>query len=243
VDFVELLESTVGIKTVLVGLGGVLAYIWKNRVHLRDKYHYEKLIDVERNEHEIRISQLRSELDQSSKYYEQMRTSFIDKEKMLFAKIVEKIGEVIDENYKLLVKLYNSCKSILEPDLFARSKPEMSVAYENALPCFDKYLEHFENNKIYFTKDASDKLSKFLLSVDNSLGKARGAINSGQKLGIGPQDALHSLFRAVTGELSDAKYVIEEEFRLFVGSNIPVSNIAFKFAPTAPDVATQRRLI
>ena len=101
----------------------------------------------------------------------------------------------------------------IRPDYFGREKPSKSEAYELALPRFDAFIEHFEKNKIYFSKDIAKNISSFYVAAAQTLDQARVVINSNQSLAAGVTDELQSIFDKVNREMGKARSEVENDFR------------------------------
>ncbi|MCX5876140.1 MAG: hypothetical protein NT087_07605 [Deltaproteobacteria bacterium] len=82
-----------------------------------------------------------------------------------------------------------------------------------ALPKFDKFVESYEKNKIYFSRDISEKVSKFYVAAAQTIDQARVAINSGESFGQGATPNLQKLFEKVNYEMGEARKAVEQDFR------------------------------
>ncbi|MDI5892395.1 hypothetical protein [Halomonas rhizosphaerae] len=215
--FTVFFDQYVGVKGAVWGLAGILAAVWQNRIKLRDQHSFERQSAV--LQHQLDLA--KSEVAHKRKESELLLASLADKDKALFEQLIKRRGEIIDENYKLLVALYKACRDTLEPDYFGRKKLGTKEAYEAALPKFDEYKAHFDRNKIYITKETAQKVTGYLLEVFNALTEARVLWQNGARFDGGePAPELQRLFNQIEGELSEAKAVIEEEYRRYLGSHI-----------------------
>ncbi|MCK2045598.1 MULTISPECIES: hypothetical protein [Chromohalobacter] len=215
--FADFFEQFVGVKGALWGLAGFLAAVWQNRIKLRDKHFFER--KSAELQHQLELAKL--EITHKNKESELLLASLADKDRALFEQLIKRRGEIIDENYKLLVALYSACRDTLEPDHFGRKKPDTKDAYEAALPKFDDYKRHFDLNKIYFTKETAEKVSEYLVAVFGALTDARVVYQKDVRFNGGqPAKELQSLFNRIEGELSGAKLTIEDEYRRYLGSQI-----------------------
>lgn len=191
-----------GAAVILAGLSGFVGAVLKNRIHLRDKYNLDVSLkhlesqyarETQALEHELQIQRHAAQLG--------------------YAKLIEKRANVIDEVYKLLVELHEAIYDTIRPDYFGRQKPSKHEAYESALPKFDSFIEGFEKNKIYFSEEVAEKVSKFYVAAAQTLDQARVAIDSGESLGRGETPNLQKLFEKISYEMGGARKAIEQDFR------------------------------
>lgn len=196
------LEQLGGAAALLTGLSIFVGAIWKNRIHLREKFQLDASLknlelqharQTQALEHELQIERQAAQLGH--------------------AKLIEKRANVINEVYKLLVDLHEAVYDTIRPDYFGRPKPSKQQAYDLALPKFDVFVESFEKNKIYFSKDIAEKVSKFYVSAAQTLDQARVAINSGESLGRGDTPNLQKLFEKINYEMGEARKAVEQDFR------------------------------
>lgn len=215
--FAEFVDQYVGVKGAIWGFSGFLAAVWQHRIKLRDKHSFEEKSAT--LHHQLDLA--KSELTHKTKESELLLASLADKDKALFEQLIKRRGEIIDENYKLLVALYKACRDTLEPDYFGRNKLDAKEAYEAALPKFDEYKGHFDRNKIYITKETAEKVFGYLAEVFDVLTKARVVWQKGVRFDGGqPAPELQNLFNQIEGKLSEAKVAIEDEYRRYLGSHI-----------------------
>lgn len=215
--FAAFLDQYVGVKGAVWGLAGVLAAVWQNRIKLQDRYTFERQSAA--LQHQLDLA--KSEVAHKRKESELLLACLADKDKALFEQLIKRRGEIIDENYKLLVALYKACRDTLEPDYFGREKLRTKEAYEAALPKFDEYKAHFDRNKIYITKETAKKVTEYLVEVFDALTKARVVWQNNVRFDGGePAPELRSLFNQIEGKLSEAKAIIEDEYRRYLGSHI-----------------------
>jgi hypothetical protein len=158
-----------GAAVLLAGLSGFIGAIWKNRIHLREKFQFDAslkhlesqhALQTQTFEHELRIERHAAQLGH--------------------AKLIEKRANIIDEVYKLLVDLHEAIFDTIRADYFGREKPKNQEAYDLALPKFDAFVDSFEKNKIYFSKDIAGKVSSFYVAAAQTLDQAMVSINSGE---------------------------------------------------------------
>ena len=196
------LKELGGATILLAGLSGFLGAIWKNRIHMREKFQFDANMrhlealharQTQALEHELQIARHAAQLGH--------------------AKLIEKRAAIIDEVYKLLVELHEAIYDTIRPDYFGRAKPTKQEAYDLALPKFDAFVNSFENNKIYFSQDIAEKISKFYVTAAQTLDQARVAINAGESLGIGKTPNLQKLFEKVNFEMGEARKAVEQDFR------------------------------
>lgn len=196
------LKEIGGAAVVLAGLSGFVGAIWKNRIHLREKFQFDSDIKRLESQHARQTQALEHEL-QIERHAAQLG----------HAKLIEKRAGIIDEVYKLLVDLHEAIYDTIRPDYFGREKPTNQEAYDLALPKFDVFVESFEKNKIYFSKDIAEKVSEFYVAAAQTLDQARVAINSGESLGTGDTPNPQELFEKVNYEMGEARKAVEHDFR------------------------------
>lgn len=196
------LKELGGAAILLAGLSGFLGAIWKNRIHLREKFQFDANIKHLESLHARQTQSLEHEL-QIERHAAQLG----------HAKLIEKRAVIIDEVYKLLVDLHEAIYGTIRPDYFGREKPTKQEAYDLALPKFDTFVNSFEKNKIYFSKDIAEKVSEFYVAAAQTLDQARVAINSGESLGRGETPNLQKLFEKVNFEMGEARKAVEHDFR------------------------------
>lgn len=186
----------------LIAVVTFLGAIWKNRIHLKEKYQF----DVRLKEHEVIHAREMQSLENAL----QIERNFVQ---LGHAKLIEKRAGIIDEVYKSLVELHKAIYDTIRPDYFGRHKPTNKEAYELALPKFDAFVDIFESNKIYFSSDVSIKISTFYVAAAQTLDQARVVINSGESYGQGTTPNLQKLFEKVNYTMGEARKAVEEEFR------------------------------
>ncbi len=208
----ELITLTIkeigGAVAVLSALFIWLGNVWKDKIHLQEKHKFDiKLKELEAS-HSLRTQQLEHEL-QIERHAVQLG----------HAKLIEKRAALIDESYKLLVELHDSIYDTIRPDYFGRQKPSKQKAYESSLPKFDVFVEHFEKNKIYFSKDTAEKISEFYVAAAQTLAQAKIAIQPSESPGGGDTEKLQKLFESVNYEMGKARGAIEHDFRVILKVN------------------------
>ena len=196
------LKELGGAAVLLAGLSSFIGAIWKNRIHLREKHSFDVSLKNLESQHARQIQTLEHEL-QIQRHAAQLG----------HAKLIEKRAAIIDEVYKLLVELHEAIYDTIRPDYFGRPKPSKQEAYDLALPKFDRFVDSFEKNKIFFSKDISEKVTKFYVSAAQALDQARVAINSSESPGQGNSLNLEKLFEKVNYEMGEARKAIEQDFR------------------------------
>jgi hypothetical protein len=196
------LKELGGAAVLLVWLSGFVGAIWKNRIHLREKFQFDASLKQLESQHARQTQALEHEL-QIERHAAQLG----------HAKLIEKRAGVIDDVYKLLVDLHEAIYDTIRPDYFGRQKPSAKEAYDLALPRFDAFVYGFEKYKIYFSKDIAEKVSSFYVSAAQTLDQARVAINSGESLGRGNTPNLQKLFEKVNYEMGEARKAVEQDFR------------------------------
>ena len=196
------LKELGGAAILLAGLSSFLGAIWKNRIHLREKFQFDANIKHLETLHARQTQALEHEL-QIERHAAQLG----------HAKLIEKRAGIIDEVYKLLVDLHEAIYDTIRPDYFGREKPTKQEAYDLALTKFDTFVNSFEKNKIYFSKDIAEKVSQFCVAAAQTLDQARVAINSGESLGRGETPNLQKLFEKVNFEMGEARKAVEQDFR------------------------------
>ncbi|NCC85830.1 MAG: hypothetical protein EOM03_17180 [Clostridia bacterium] len=196
------LKELGGTAVLLAGLSGFVGTVWKNRIHLKEKFQFDATLKNIESQHARQTQTLEHEL-QIERHAAQLG----------HAKLIEKRASIIDEVYKLLVDLHEAIYDTIRPDYFGRQKPTNQEAYDLALPKFDAFVDGFEKNKIYFSKEMADKLSGFYVAAAQTLDQARAAINSDESLGIGETPNLQKLFEEVNYEMGEARKALEYDFR------------------------------
>lgn len=196
------LKEIGGVAVVIAALSGFVGSIWKNRIHLREKFHFDSDMKHLESQYARKTQTLEHEL-QIERHAAQLG----------HAKLIEKRASTIDEVYKHLVDLHEAIYDTIRPDYFGRKKPSKQEAYDLALPKFDTFVESFEKNKIYFSKDIAEKVSKFYFAAAQTLDQARVAINSGESVGRGDTPNLQRLFEKVNYEMGEARKAVEHDFR------------------------------
>lgn len=191
-----------GASFLIAGLAGWLGKVWKDRIHLREKATFDARIEELKAEHARIAQSLEHEL-QIERHAAHLG----------HANLIEKRAAIIDENYKLLVAMHEAIFDTIRPDYFGREKPSKTLAYELALPKFDAFREHFEKNKIYFSKNIAKNISSFYVAAAQTLDQARVVINSSQNLADGVNDELQCLFNKVNTEMGKARTEVENDFR------------------------------
>jgi hypothetical protein len=191
-----------GVSVLIAGLAGWLGKVLKDRIHLREK----AAVDV-------RIAELKAEHARIAQSLEHELQIERHAAHLGHSKLIEKRAAIIDENYKLLVAMHEAIFDTIRPDYFGREKPSKSEAYELALPRLDAFMEHFEKNKIYFSKDIAKNISGFYVAAAQTLDQARVVINSNQSLADGVTDELQVLFNKVNTEMGKARSEVENDFR------------------------------
>jgi hypothetical protein len=202
------LKELGGVAVLLAGLSGFVGAIWKNRIHLREKFQFDASLKHIESQHARQTQTLEHEL-QIERHAAQLG----------HAKLIEKRASIIDEVYKLLVDLHEAISDTIRPDYFGREKPTNQEAYDLSLPKFDAFVENFEKNKIYFSQDIAEKVSSFYVAAAKTLDQARIAINSGESLGRGEIPNLQKLFEKINYEMSEARKAIEHDFRAILRVN------------------------
>jgi hypothetical protein len=196
------LKEIGGVAVILTAFSAFLGAIWKNRIHLREKYQFDAALKQIESSHARQTQSLEHEL-QIERHAAQLG----------HAKLIEQRAAIIDDVYKLLVELHEAIYDTIRPDYFGREKPTKQEAYELALPKFDSFVESFEKNKIFFSTDIAKRISEFYVSAAQTLDQARVAINSGESLGRGDTPNLQKLFEKVNYEMGQARKAVEEDFR------------------------------
>ncbi len=197
-----ILKEIGGVDVLIAGVSVFVGRIWASRIHLREKFQFDAKIKHLESQHTNQLQILEHKL-QIERHIAQLG----------HAKLIEKRAAIIDEVYKLLVELHKAIYDTIRPDYFGREKPTNQEAYELALPKFDVFVENFEKNKIYFSKDIAEKVSKFYVAAAQTLDQARLAINSGESLGKGETPNLQKLFEKVNHEMGEARKAVEHDFR------------------------------
>lgn len=184
------------------GLCAFVGAIWKNRIHLREKHEFDMALHHLKSEYEEQTQLLEHEL-QIQRQAAQLG----------HAELIVRRAAIIDDVYKLLVDLHEAIYDTIRPDYFGREKPSKQQAYDSALPKFDKFVDGFEKNKIYFSKETAGKVSDFYVSAAQTLDQARVAINSGETLGRGKVPNLLELLTKIDNDLSQSRKAVEQDFR------------------------------
>jgi hypothetical protein len=196
------LEGIGGAAVAIAGLSAFLGAVWRNRIHLKEKHGYEAQIKKMEQNHARETQFLEHEL-QVQRHAVQLGHS----------KLIEKRAEIIGQVYQLLVDLHDSIFDIIRPDFFGRTKPPKEEIYDSSLRKFDALVKDFEKNKIYFSKDVSDRISKFYVSAAQALNEARKSVEAGEDLGKGLTKNLQALFDKVNNEMWSAREAVEHDFR------------------------------
>jgi hypothetical protein len=197
-----MLDGIGGPALILAGFSAFLGAVWKNRIHLKEKHGYEAQIKKMEQSHAKETQFLEHEL-QVQRHAVQLGHS----------KLIEKRAEMIGEIYRLLVDLHDSIFDIIRPDFFGRSKPPKEEIYDWSLRKFDVLVKDFEKNKIYFSKDVSERISKFYVSAAQALNEARKSVEAGEHLGKGLTPNLQKIFDKVNNEMWSAREAVEQDFR------------------------------
>ncbi|MBB1404809.1 hypothetical protein H5079_04185 [Pseudoalteromonas sp. SG44-5] len=196
------LKEIGGAAAILAAFSAFLGAIWKNRIHMREKYQFDAALKQIESSHARQTQTLEHEL-QIERHAAQLG----------HAKLIEKRASIIDDVYKLLVELHEAIYDTIRPDYFGRDKPSKQEAYELALPKFDSFVESFEKNKIYFSTDIAKRVSEFYVAAAQTLDQSRVAISSGESLGRSDTPNLQKLFEKVNYEMGQARKAVEEDFR------------------------------
>ncbi|EKN3724276.1 TPA: hypothetical protein ACPZRY_001751 [Yersinia enterocolitica] len=196
------LKEIGGGSVILATFFTFLGAIWKNRIHLREKYQFDVALKQLEVSHANKTQSLEHAL-QIERHAAQLG----------HAKLIEKRANIIDDVYKLLVELHEAIYDTIRPDYFGRDKPSKQEAYELALPKFDSFVESFEKNKIYFSFDIAIKISEFYVAAAQTLDQARIVIKSGESLGRGDTPNIQKLFEKVNHEMDQARKSVEKDFR------------------------------
>ena len=202
-EVIDLTLNQIGTGAFLLTvLSAWLGGIWKDRISMREK----NVFDIEIKNREAINAQKIQHLEHNL----QIQRHAVQ---LGHAKLIETRAALIDQNYKLLVSLHDAIYDTIRPDYFGRAKPSKLDAYNSALPKFDLFQEHFERNKIYFSRGVAERISEFYVSAAQSLDHARAAINAGESLGTGETPNLQKLFEKVNFELHEVRKAIEQDFR------------------------------
>ncbi|MEW5559496.1 hypothetical protein AB1287_04415 [Enterobacter asburiae] len=186
----------------LIAVVTFLGAIWKNRMHLKEKYQFDVLLKEHEAMHARKMQSLENAL--------QIERNLVQ---LGHAKLIEKRASIIDDVYKSLVELHEASCDTIRPDYFGRHKPSNKEAYDLALPKFDSFIDIFERNKIYFPSDVAIKISTFYVAAAKTLDQARVVINSGESYSQGNTPNLQKLFEQVNYTMGEARKTVEEEFR------------------------------
>src|SRR5699024_797506 len=120
------LKEIGGAAAILAAFSAFLGAIWKNRIHMREKYQFDAALKQIEASHASQTPVLEHEL-QSDRHAAQTG----------HAKIIEKRASIIDNAYKLLAEIHEAIYDTIRPDYFGRDKTTTQPAYELALPKFD----------------------------------------------------------------------------------------------------------
>ncbi len=207
------LKEIGGAVVLIAGLSGFVGAIWKNRIHLREKFQFDSDIKHLESQHARQTQALEFQYARQAQALEHELQIERHAAQLGHAKLIEKRAGIIDEVYKLLVDLHEAIKDTIRPDYFGREKPTNQETYDLALPKFDAFVESFEKNRIYFSENIAEKVSKFYVAAAQTLDQARVAINSGESLGRGDTPNLQKLFEKVNYEMGEARKAVEHDFR------------------------------
>src|SRR5690554_1744141 len=111
------LKEIGGAAAILAAFSAFLGAIWKNRIHMREKYQFDAALKQIESSHARQTQTLEHEL-QIERHAAQLG----------HAKLIEKRASIIDDVYKLLVELHEAIYDTIRPDYFGRDKPSKQEA-------------------------------------------------------------------------------------------------------------------
>ncbi|KHT35168.1 hypothetical protein RC99_11200 [Pectobacterium carotovorum subsp. carotovorum] len=106
------LKEIGGISALVIAFFTFMGAIWKNKIHLREKYQFDVALKEFEAKHARETQSLEHAL-QIERHSAQLG----------HAKLIEKRASVIEDVYQLLVELHTAIFDIIRPDYFGRSKP------------------------------------------------------------------------------------------------------------------------
>lgn len=196
------LKEIGGISALLVAFFTFMGAIWKNKIHLKEKYKFDIVLKQLEAKHARETQSLEHAL-QIERHSAQLG----------HAKLIEKRASIIEDVYKLLVELHAAIFDTIRPDYFGRCKPLSREAYELALPKYDCFVKTFEENKIYFSRQVAEKICAFYVVAAQTIDQARVVINSGERLDQINTPNIQKLFEKVNYNMGEARKAVEDEFR------------------------------
>jgi len=141
-----------------------------------------------------------------------------EKDAIRFKGLHAKRANIIDDIYKKLVETYTSFSSLMNPWQAIGELPE-DAKRKIAMAHFNDFSNHFQLNKIYFTKDTADKIEGFILELRRLWNEFHTPKYNEHGTQYRDVDAWSKVWDYTREEIPKLREQIEKDFRDILGAN------------------------